>query len=80
VLVRLIDAVVAPELSGTDPRTASWPSSAPLVTSVRRAAARVLTPVYVWFRSRRQHSPRLRVSERWLAEHERYSSKHQEST
>ena len=73
---RLVDT--APHgVTATDRLTTSWPFAA-LVHSLRRAVAGVVASGDAWYAGRREYGSRLRVSERWLAEHERECSKHEE--
>jgi hypothetical protein len=75
---RLFD-VTAREISDADRLAASWGNSTPLFTPLRRAAVGVVAAVITWYVRVREHSSSLWVSDTWLAEHERQSSKHEGS-
>ena len=66
-------------LTDRDRLTTPWPFAA-LVHSLRRAVVGVATSIDAWRAGVREHSSSLWVSEQWLAEHERQSSKHEERT
>ena len=65
-------------LADKDRLTTSMPFAA-LAHSLRRAVvAGLATSIAAWRAGMREHSSSLWVSEQWLAEHERQSSKHEE--
>jgi hypothetical protein len=75
---RLFD-VTAREITDTDRLTPSWPNATPLRAALRRAGVGVLAAVIAWYVRVREHSSSLWVSDTWLAEHERQSSKREGS-